>query len=73
VLYDFKGKLDNINRIYLHAYSLYLIHPRSGEKMVFKANLPENYMKFIRDNFTSGEDIENIDQDYITNIFTDFL
>ncbi len=69
-LYDFKGKLDNINRIYLHAYHLYLIHPVSNEKMIFKAKLSDNYTKFYNTNFTQGEDLEKIDQCYIDNIFS---
>jgi 23S rRNA pseudouridine1911/1915/1917 synthase len=72
-LYDFKGKLDNINRIYLHAYSLYLIHPVTREKMIFKADIPENYMNFVRENFITGEEIENINQNYIDNLFNSFI
>lgn len=31
-LYGFKGELNKINRFYLHAYILYLIHPITNEK-----------------------------------------
>jgi 23S rRNA pseudouridine1911/1915/1917 synthase len=72
-LYDFKDKLDNISRIYLHAYSLYLIHPSTGKKMVFKAKLSDDYIKFIKNNFTIGDEIENINQNYIDHIFASFL
>jgi 23S rRNA pseudouridine1911/1915/1917 synthase len=73
LLYDFKDKLDSISRIYLHAYSLYLIHPTNGKKMIFKANLENNYLKFIKDNFNAGEEIDKIDQNYIDSLFTSFL
>ncbi len=70
ILYDFKGKLDNISRIYLHAYHLYLIHPVSGKKMLFKAELSNEYKEFYNTNFTQGEDLEKINQRYIDSIFS---
>jgi 23S rRNA pseudouridine1911/1915/1917 synthase len=72
-LYDFKEKMDNIKRIYLHAFNLYLIHPVSREKMIFNAKIPTNFMEFVNKNFTKGEDIENINQDNIDNIFASFI
>ena len=39
-LYGFKSKRDRIERILLHAYILYLIHPKTGETMLFQAEIP---------------------------------
>lgn len=73
VLYDFKGKLDNISRIYLHAYNLYLIHPTSGEKMIFNANLDGYFTNYLQQNFNMETSIENIDQNFIDKLFNSFV
>jgi ribosome assembly protein YihI (activator of Der GTPase) len=41
--------------------------------MIFKAKLENNYLKFIKDNFNAGEEIDKIDQNYIDSLFTSFL
>jgi len=38
-LYGYRGKHKGIERVNLHAYLLYLIHPRTGKKMEFVAPL----------------------------------
>ncbi|NPA82557.1 MAG: RluA family pseudouridine synthase, partial [Epsilonproteobacteria bacterium] len=42
-LYGFKSKSDKINRIMLHAYIIYFIHPRTKQPMLFKAPLFEDF------------------------------
>ncbi len=72
-LYGFKGELNKINRFYLHAYYLYLIHPISNKQMCFKANLPNDINEFLNTNF-QGENInDKIDEDNIINYFNTFI
>jgi len=54
-LYGFKSKKDIIERIFLHAYILYLTHPINGEKMEFVAPLPQDLQKVIDEIFTKDE------------------
>ncbi len=46
-LYGFKSSSDRISRIFLHAYILRLIHPRSNQIMEFKAPLPNEFYELI--------------------------
>ena len=50
-LYALKSKKDKINRILLHAYLLYLVHPSSGETMEFCAPIAEEMQTFIDQEF----------------------
>ncbi|BAF69864.1 ribosomal large subunit pseudouridine synthase D [Nitratiruptor sp. SB155-2] len=56
-LYGFKSKSVTIPRVFLHAYILYLKHPKSGEKMRFLAPVPEDMLDFLQKYFE-----ENIDE-----------
>ncbi len=58
-LYGFKSKKDTIPRVFLHAYMLYLTHPRSGEQMRFVAPLPQDMRAFLQRHFS----MENIDEE----------
>ncbi len=58
-LYGFKSKKDTIPRVFLHAYILYLRHPRSGKQMRFVAPLPQDMRSFLQRHFT----MENIDEE----------
>ncbi len=72
-LYGFKGELNKINRFYLHAYYLYLIHPITNEQMGFKANIPNDMNEFLVNNF-QGDDInDKIDENNIINNFNGFI
>ena len=51
-LYGIKSKNAKIQTIMLHAYILYLKHPRSGEMMEFSAPLPEHMREYLRHHFT---------------------
>jgi 23S rRNA pseudouridine1911/1915/1917 synthase len=50
-LYGFKSKKSKVNRVFLHAYKLYLIHPYTGKKMTFIAPLFSDMRDFIHYNF----------------------
>ncbi len=68
-LYGFKGELNKINRFYLHAYNLYLIHPITNEKMSFTTKLRDDMHDFLQTNFN----MENInDKINATNIINSF-
>jgi len=71
-LYGFKGELNKINRVYLHAYNLYLIHPITNEKMNFTANIPSDMTDFLNKHFNTESINEKIDKDYIFNSFNSF-
>jgi len=69
-LYGFKGNTDKIKRVYLHAYSLYLKHPRTNEEMSFDVSLPKDMNDFYMSNFTEENYNEKINAAYITNQFS---
>ena len=72
-LYGFKGELNKINRFYLHAYYLYLIHPITNMQMCFKANLPNDMDNFLNTNF-QGENInDKINENNIISYFNTFF
>lgn len=71
-LYGFKGEFNKINRVYLHAYCLYLIHPITKENMNFTANLPEDMNTFIEKNFNTEEICDKINKTHIINSFNPF-
>lgn len=62
-LYGFKSKKATIPRVFLHAYILYLEHPRSKKMMRFVAPLPQDMLAFIKENFTREHVDEKIDPD----------
>jgi len=71
-LYGFKGELNKINRFYLHAYSLYLYHPITNEKMSFKADLPDDIEQFLQNNFEMENIDEKLDENHIITCFDSF-
>lgn len=70
-LYGFKGKDSNINRIFLHAFSLYLRHPITNQNFEFVAPIPQNMQNLLNQNFDKGIMNEKINKEYITNCFVD--
>jgi 23S rRNA pseudouridine1911/1915/1917 synthase len=70
VLYGFKSKKDTIDRVYLHAYKLYLIHPTTEKKMEFIAPLFPDMQNFIYRQFNQGEIDEKINPAIIDSYFT---
>ena len=49
--------------IALHAYSLRLLHPRSGEEMFFRAPLPEDFQQGLRSGGISWTEKEEADKE----------
>jgi 23S rRNA pseudouridine1911/1915/1917 synthase len=69
-LYGFKSKKDTINRVYLHAYKLYMMHPTTGKKMEFIAPLFPDMKNFIDTKFNKGEIDEKLNPNIIDSYFT---
>jgi len=57
-LYGFKSQKGTIPRVYLHAYMLYLVHPKSGEPMRFLAPLPPDMEGYLRRHY----EMERVDE-----------
>ena len=54
-LYGYKAGASSYRyeqRILLHAYLLYLTHPRSGENLIFKAPILTDMLEFLQSHFT---------------------
>ena len=68
-LYGFKGDLNTINRFYLHAYILYLIHPITNEQMSFTAKLSDDMHEFLEKNFNMETLYDKISKTSIINSF----
>ncbi len=68
-LYGFKSKKDTIKRVMLHAYILYLIHPKSKKKIYVKAPLLQDFTDILEKNFKMENIYEKIDTDYIIHTF----
>lgn len=69
-LYGFKSGKDKIQRIYLHAYVLYLIHPTEQKTRHFMAPLPQDMQNHLNTHF---EDInEKVDPEHILSLFDSF-
>lgn len=69
-LYGFKSKKDTIDRVFLHAYKLYMYHPITEEKMEFIAPLFPDMQDFITNKFNQGEIDEKIQPGLIDSYFT---
>jgi len=69
-LYGFKTKRDKISRVYLHAYLLYLVHPKTGEKMEFVAPLFDDVTRYISKYFDQGNIDEKINPLTMDTLFT---
>lgn len=68
-LYGFKGDKDKINRVMLHAYVLYFIHPITNELMLFSAPLHDDFKNILYKDL--GDIDEKIVPEYIKNVFSD--
>lgn len=52
-LYGYRGK-ERVERVNLHAYMLYLIHPRSGKRLEFVAPLFDDMREFMEQKFDNN-------------------
>ena len=68
-LYGFKSRNDKINRVMLHAYLLYLEHPKSKELLFFKAPLFSDFEKVLKENFETELVYEKISPDSLIALF----
>jgi len=71
-LYGFKTKRDKIQRVNLHAYLLYLIHPKTGEKMEFVAPLFDDMKTYMTKYFDQRLIDEKINPLNLDALFTHF-
>jgi len=69
-IYAISPKIEKSERILLHAYMIYFIHPRTKEKVQFKANFDEYMEKAIDKKFTMENLHEVLDSSYIINSFS---
>ena len=69
-LYGFKGNFDNLNRFYLHAFSLYLKHPITNKDLSFNVKLPQDMEDFYKKYFNEENISEKVNQDFITSRFS---
>ncbi len=70
-MYGFKSRKGKIPRVYLHAYMLYLTHPRTGERLEVVAPLFEDMSRHIEKYFNKGEIDEKIQKEYLHQYFMD--
>jgi 23S rRNA pseudouridine1911/1915/1917 synthase len=68
--YGYKPTKIDIPRVYLHAYLLYLIHPLSGKKIFFNADLPQDIRAYLEENFDYESIKDEINTDNIINNFS---
>ncbi len=60
------------NRMFLHAYLLYFIHPVSGELVEIKAPLFDDMRNYIDKNFSKELEYENLTKNEIKSLFKNF-
>ena len=68
-LYGFKGNLDKLKRVYLHAFCLYLKHPITGVDMNFTIGMPEDMQEFYNKHFNKEENNGKISQEFVISRF----
>ena len=68
--YGYKSKSYKVNRVQLHAYQLYLTHPRTTKNMIFIAPLFDDMQNFISNHLNISEIENNIKDGEIDRLFT---
>ena len=68
-IYALAPKQEKSERILLHAYIIYFIHPTTKEKLYFVAQLDEDMKDYINKKFNSEQIDEVMETDYIFNSF----
>ena len=69
-IYGLSPKIEKAERILLHAYLIYFIHPTTKEKLYFKADFDAVMQETIEKKFDMEILNEVIDTDYIMRSFT---
>jgi 23S rRNA pseudouridine1911/1915/1917 synthase len=72
VLYGFQGNSDTLNRVNLHAYNLYFVHPITKKNVSFCIKLPDDMQNFCENNFKKAIVDEKINTEYILSSFNNF-
>ena len=72
-IYGISPKQEKSERILLHAYIIYFIHPTTKEKLSFVAKLDETMQEYITKKFNTEQIDEVMDTDYILRSFTSNL
>lgn len=68
-LYGFKGEMNKIDRIFLHAYCMYLEHPTKKVRLECEAPLKEDMFKFLNNNFDTEDISEKLNKNFIISCF----
>ena len=71
-LYGFKSQKGKISRVMLHAYILYLQHPKTGKYMQVIAPPFGDFTNILNKHFNKDEIDEKMDSSYITQRFNTF-
>ena len=72
-IYALSPKAEKSERILLHAYMIYFIHPSTHEKMFFTAKPDDAMQESITEKFTKEYIYEVMDTDYILRSFSSVL
>lgn len=64
-----QGKSKEAQRVFLHAYLLYFIHPRSGKLVEVRAPLMQDMQQYLIKNFDKGEEYVSLDNENIKELF----
>lgn len=68
-IYAVAPKQEKSERVLLHAYIMYFIHPTTKQKMFFVANLDEFMQDYINNKFNMEQINEVMESNYIFNSF----
>ena len=68
-IYALGSKDEKVERILLHAYSIYFIHPTSKKKLFFTAQLDDIMQNYLEKKFDGGSLDEVLDTDNIIHSF----
>ncbi|MDD3324117.1 MAG: RluA family pseudouridine synthase [Sulfurospirillaceae bacterium] len=71
-LYGFKSQNSKIPRVMLHAYMLYLKHPRTGKLLEIRVPFFDDFRLYLEKNFNKEELHEKIDSSDINLYFSPF-
>ena len=69
-IYGVSSKQENSERILLHAYIIYFIHPTTKEKLSFVAEFDETMKEYVSKKFNTEQIDEVMDTNYILHSFT---
>ena len=68
-IYAISPKVEKSERILLHAYMIYFIHPTTKEKLFFSASFDNSMKQYIDEKFNTEQINEVMDSNYILHSF----